>query len=108
MFLFFFPWEFNDRIVVRFGKPFCTHINLLDRKKVFRYLNLGENSKCYTCFGKSQATFVPFVISEFGLLNDLNIVSKKDPFDGLNHDTSFGSRGWGGCSVRLALAKFCL
>lgn len=39
---------------------------------------------------------MPFVISEFGLLNDLNIVSKKDPFDGLNHDTSFGSGGWGG------------
>lgn len=38
---------------------------------------------------------MPFVISDFLLLNDLYRVSKKDPFDGLNHDASL--LGLGGC-----------
>lgn len=45
---------------------------------------------------------MPFAISDFLLLNDSNRVSKKAPFDGLNHDASLLAGWW------LAFAKLCL
>lgn len=60
-----------------------THINLLDREKELKYLN----SESHTI------SFVPLVLFDFQLLNDSNLVSKKDPFDGLNHASSLGGLG---------------
>lgn len=60
-----------------------THVNLLDGKRESKYPNLESQ----------RISSVPFVSSDFQLLNDLNLVSKKDPFDGLSHDPSLGGSG---------------
>lgn len=56
---------------------------MLDREKELKYLN----SESHTI------SFVPLVLFDFQLLNDSNLVSKKDPFDGLNHASSLGGLG---------------